>query len=91
MSRDGWKSICSPHLIKKHLAKQKVLCMFTPAFCFSSCSAREVSVCHIATFISQEMQKSFDRKDAEMLQEAMNRLHPEVSVFLARHYWPRTK
>lgn len=37
------------------------------------------------------MQKCFDTKNAEMLQEVMNRLHPEVSVFLADLYWPGTK
>ncbi|CAF98120.1 unnamed protein product, partial [Tetraodon nigroviridis] len=39
----------------------------------------------------EEMQKCFDTKNAEMLQEVMNRLHPEVSVFLADLYWPGTK
>lgn len=31
-------------------------------------------------FVSQEIQKSFDEKNVQMLQEAMNKLHPEVSV-----------
>lgn len=37
------------------------------------------------------MQKGFDQKNTEMLQEAMNRLHPEVSAFVANRYWHGTK
>lgn len=31
-------------------------------------------------FTTQEMQRSFDQKNVEMLQEAMGRLHPEVCL-----------
>lgn len=37
-----------------------------------------VSVLIFLVLVSQEMQKSFDEKNTQMLQEAMTKLHPEV-------------
>lgn len=42
-------------------------------------------------FISQEMQRSFDEKNVEMLQEVMNRLPPEVSASAAAQRRPGAK